>query len=136
MKSWSCLFVILSAVLSVILAGCGATVTPPPPVTLRLAGSTSMQPLLADLSAAYSARAPHVTILVEGGGSRLGREWAQEGKVDLGLSSWLPAEADVGWSVPIALDEAAQNGRLRRGDLVVLVAFGGGLTWSSALLRW
>ncbi|HIP95878.1 MAG TPA: phosphate ABC transporter substrate-binding protein [Anaerolineae bacterium] len=107
MKSGSRLLIVLFAVLSVILVGCGATVTPPPPVTLRLAGSTSMQPLLADLAAAYSARAPHVTILVEGGGSRLGREWAQEGKVDLGLASWLPAEADVGWSVPIALDGIA-----------------------------
>jgi phosphate transport system substrate-binding protein len=107
MKSCPRLCIILSAVLSVILVGCGATVSPPPPVTLRLAGSTSMQPLLADLSAAYSERAPHVTIIIEGGGSRLGRELAQEGRVDLGLTSWLPAEGDVGWSVPIALDGIA-----------------------------
>jgi len=39
-------------------------------------------------------------------------------------------------SVAIALDEAARTGRLRRGDIVVLVAFGGGLTWSSAVVRW
>jgi 3-oxoacyl-[acyl-carrier-protein] synthase-3 len=39
-------------------------------------------------------------------------------------------------SVPIALDEAARSGRLERGDLVLLLAFGGGLSWASALLRW
>ncbi|MBX9628284.1 MAG: ketoacyl-ACP synthase III [Gemmataceae bacterium] len=37
-------------------------------------------------------------------------------------------------SVPIALDEALRSGRCRPGDTVVLVAFGGGLTWSSAIL--
>ena len=39
-------------------------------------------------------------------------------------------------SVPIALDEAAREGRLKRGDYVMLEAFGGGLTWASALLKW
>jgi len=107
MKSWHHSLVALLVALAPLLAGCGTTVTPPSPVTLRLAGSTSMQPLLADLSAAYEERASHVTILVEGGGSRLGREWAEEGKVDLGLTSWLPAKPDVGWSVPIALDGIA-----------------------------
>jgi 3-oxoacyl-[acyl-carrier-protein] synthase-3 len=37
-------------------------------------------------------------------------------------------------SVPIALDEALRSGRCKPGDTVLLVAFGGGLTWSSALL--
>ncbi len=39
-------------------------------------------------------------------------------------------------SIPIALHEAASDGRLRRGQLVGLVAFGGGLTAAAALLRW
>jgi 3-oxoacyl-[acyl-carrier-protein] synthase-3 len=39
-------------------------------------------------------------------------------------------------SVPIALDEAAEEGRLKEGDIVLLVAFGGGLTWGSAVVRW
>lgn len=39
-------------------------------------------------------------------------------------------------SVPIALYEAEQQGRVRPGDLVLLTAFGGGLTWGSALVRW
>lgn len=37
-------------------------------------------------------------------------------------------------SVPIALDEAIRSGRCKPGDTVLLVAFGGGLTWSSALV--
>jgi 3-oxoacyl-[acyl-carrier-protein] synthase-3 len=37
-------------------------------------------------------------------------------------------------SVPIALDEAIRTGRAKPGDTVLLVAFGGGLTWSSALV--
>lgn len=39
-------------------------------------------------------------------------------------------------SVPIALDEAVRTGRIKRGDNIVLVAFGGGLSWSSAVIRW
>lgn len=39
-------------------------------------------------------------------------------------------------SVPIALDEAARAGRLERGKLVVMVAFGAGLNWGGALVRW
>ncbi len=41
-----------------------------------------------------------------------------------------------GGSVPIALDEAVRAGRLRRGGLVCLVAFGAGLSWGSILLRY
>lgn len=39
-------------------------------------------------------------------------------------------------SVIIALDEASKAGRLNTGDLVLLVAFGGGFTWGAALLEW
>ncbi|HLB94766.1 MAG TPA: 3-oxoacyl-[acyl-carrier-protein] synthase III C-terminal domain-containing protein, partial [Nitrospiria bacterium] len=39
-------------------------------------------------------------------------------------------------SIPMALDEAVQNGRLKEGDLVLFSAFGAGLTWASALIRW
>jgi len=38
-------------------------------------------------------------------------------------------------SVPLALAEARQDGRIRNGDLVLLEALGGGLTWGSALVR-
>ncbi|MRR53070.1 MAG: ketoacyl-ACP synthase III [Deltaproteobacteria bacterium] len=39
-------------------------------------------------------------------------------------------------SIPIALDEAHRAGTIKEGDLVLLDAFGGGLTWASALVRW
>ena len=38
--------------------------------------------------------------------------------------------------IPIALHEAAASGKIKRGDWVLLVAFGGGLTWSSILLEY
>ncbi|MHA1571047.1 MAG: beta-ketoacyl-ACP synthase III [Alphaproteobacteria bacterium] len=39
-------------------------------------------------------------------------------------------------SAAIALDEACHNGRIKPGDNIVLVAFGGGLSWSACLLKW
>lgn len=39
-------------------------------------------------------------------------------------------------SIPVALDEAVEAGRVKEGDNIVLVGFGGGLTWGAALLKW
>lgn len=39
-------------------------------------------------------------------------------------------------SIPIALDEALEQGRIKRDDIVVLTAFGSGYTWASAAIRW
>jgi len=39
-------------------------------------------------------------------------------------------------SVPTALCEAVRDGRLKRGDLALMTAFGAGLTWGSAIIRW
>jgi len=39
-------------------------------------------------------------------------------------------------SVPIAMDEANQEGLLEKGDLLLLCTFGGGFTWGAALIRW
>jgi 3-oxoacyl-[acyl-carrier-protein] synthase-3 len=39
-------------------------------------------------------------------------------------------------SIPIALCEAWENGKIKDGDLVCLAAFGSGFTWASALLKW
>ncbi|WP_371731888.1 beta-ketoacyl-ACP synthase III [Thermaerobacter sp. PB12/4term] len=39
-------------------------------------------------------------------------------------------------SIPVALDEALSAGRVRAGQTVLLVAFGGGLTWGAAVVRW
>ncbi len=39
-------------------------------------------------------------------------------------------------AVAIALDEAQRSGRIKRGDQILMVVFGGGLTWASAVVRW
>ena len=39
-------------------------------------------------------------------------------------------------SIPIALAEAAESGRLKKGDRVLLVAFGGGFTWGASVMEW
>ena len=39
-------------------------------------------------------------------------------------------------SIPIALCEAWEAGKIKEGDLVCLAAFGSGFTWGSALIRW
>ena len=39
-------------------------------------------------------------------------------------------------SIPIAMVEELQNGRIQEGDLIILVGFGGGLTWGAVALRW
>ena len=39
-------------------------------------------------------------------------------------------------SIPIALDECVQSGRVREGDLVMMSSFGGGVTWGATLMRW
>ena len=39
-------------------------------------------------------------------------------------------------SIPIAMSEAWQEGKIKEGDLVCLAAFGSGFTWASALIRW
>lgn len=39
-------------------------------------------------------------------------------------------------SIPVAVDEAARQGKIRKEDTLVLVGFGGGLTWGSCVLKW
>ncbi|MBN2301473.1 MAG: ketoacyl-ACP synthase III [Lentisphaerae bacterium] len=39
-------------------------------------------------------------------------------------------------SVPVALDEAVRNGRIKKGDKVLFVAFGGGFTWGATVIEW
>ena len=39
-------------------------------------------------------------------------------------------------SVAIALDEAVESGRVQRGDLILMVVFGAGLTWGAAVIEW
>jgi len=79
--------VTLAGFLSLILIGCSATVEPPAPVRLHLAGSSSMQVLLEQLSDAYTARYNWVTIDIDPRGSQLGLEALREGTVDMALIS-------------------------------------------------
>ena len=39
-------------------------------------------------------------------------------------------------SIPLALEEAVRDGRIKQGDTVMMVGFGAGLTWASIVLRW
>jgi 3-oxoacyl-[acyl-carrier-protein] synthase-3 len=39
-------------------------------------------------------------------------------------------------SVPLALDEAISDGRLKKGDLVLMIVFGGGFTWGASVVEW
>jgi 3-oxoacyl-[acyl-carrier-protein] synthase-3 len=39
-------------------------------------------------------------------------------------------------SIPLALDEAVHQGKVKQGDTIVLVGFGAGLTWASAVIKW
>jgi 3-oxoacyl-[acyl-carrier-protein] synthase-3 len=39
-------------------------------------------------------------------------------------------------SIPLALNEAVQNGQIKTGDLVMTEAMGGGLSWGANLIRW
>jgi 3-oxoacyl-[acyl-carrier-protein] synthase-3 len=39
-------------------------------------------------------------------------------------------------SIPLALAEAVHDGRIKRGDIVILEAMGGGFTWGATLVRW
>jgi 3-oxoacyl-[acyl-carrier-protein] synthase-3 len=39
-------------------------------------------------------------------------------------------------SIPVALDELYRENRLTKGDVLVLVGFGAGLTWGSAVIEW
>jgi len=39
-------------------------------------------------------------------------------------------------SIPLALDTAVRDGRIKRGDVILMEAFGGGFTWGSALIKY
>jgi 3-oxoacyl-[acyl-carrier-protein] synthase III len=39
-------------------------------------------------------------------------------------------------SIPICLDECVRSGRIKKGDLMLLAAFGAGVTWGAVLMRW
>jgi len=82
--------------LCLFIAACGTKVETPTPVTVRIAGSTSMLPLVQELAEAYAAQHPQVYFDVRGGGSQLGVEWLNNAsglvseRLDIAASSWWP----------------------------------------------
>jgi phosphate transport system substrate-binding protein len=77
-----------------LLIACGAPLESHEPVYLRIAGSTSMQPLMEDLDQAYTEQREYVTVDVQGGGSRLGIALARENRIDIGTASRKPTAED------------------------------------------
>ncbi len=77
------------------LAACEqTTVAPRETVTLSIAGSTAMQPVLLELTDVFARQQPHVVFNLRGGGSELGETLVRNGRVDLAASTLLPGEAD------------------------------------------
>ncbi len=110
------LYLLILLSIGMLVIGCGGPVDTPSPVLIRVSGSTSMQPLLADLAATYQETHPLVTVEVSGEGSALGLELALAGSVDLGATSLHPSQVPTGtlggdptilWVAPIALDGIA-----------------------------
>lgn len=68
--------------------------------------------------------------IIEAVGERLG---AKPEQIFMNLDKYGNTSAA---SVAIALDEAVEQGRIKRGDLVLMVVFGAGFTWASAIVEW
>ncbi len=68
--------------------------------------------------------------IIDAVGERLG---AKPGQMFVNLDRYGNTSAA---SVAIALDEAVSTGRIQRGDLILLVVFGAGLTWGAAVIEW
>src|SRR3989454_1148594 len=68
--------------------------------------------------------------IIEAVGDRLG---ARPEQIYVNLDKYGNTSAA---SVAIALDEAVESGRIQRGDLILLIVFGAGLTWAAAVIEW
>ena len=100
---------ILLAVFGSFLTGCVptiATIEPHPPVHLRLAGSTSMQPLMEALTEAYGSRYEYMTFVLESRNSQVGLDALRDGKIDIALVSRETRPEEMGGllATPIARD--------------------------------
>lgn len=102
---------LLAGLLAALLPGCaGQPTAEPPPISLRVAGSTSLEPVLEALAEAYQAQHPNVLVDVRGGGSMVGLEALRQGQADLAAVSWQPVadrRTDGMQAVPIARDGIA-----------------------------
>jgi len=96
---------------TLVLTACSsAEVTPAAPAMLRIAGSSSLQPTLNELAAAYQTGHPQTVVEVLGGGTAIGIEELRGKEVDLAAVSWQPdaeeARDDLN-VIPIARDGLA-----------------------------
>ena len=83
----------LLAGLSLLLLACeGAAVATPPPVTITIAGSTSMAPVLKALTDEYVRPRPNVVFALRGGGSTLGEEAIRAERIDIAASTLFPPD--------------------------------------------
>lgn len=89
-----------------LLTACSGTqVETPTPQRIRIAGSTSAQPLLLTLTSAYHQQHPHISFDLQPVGSALGQAMLVSGQADLAVSSWLTSTQLPGLQViPIASD--------------------------------
>jgi phosphate transport system substrate-binding protein len=77
------------------------------PATLRIAGSTTMLPVLTELGAAFQAAHPNASVVIRGGGSEIGLKALDQGSADLAAVSWemgAPTETDGLRPIPIGRD--------------------------------
>ena len=96
------LFVLLTrlTLAAALLSGCvlleSSKARPTPiPLTVTVAGSTEMRPLLIELTAAYSQRNPHLQFILRGGGSRLGEQQLASGGADIAASTDFYPDAEL-----------------------------------------
>ena len=101
---------------------------------VRIMGEASVQALeMCDLTPAdVDLFVPHQANIriIDAAVNRLG---LPEDKVFINVQNYGNTSAA---SIPLALDEAYRQGRIREGDIVVVVGFGAGLTWAASVLKW
>lgn len=98
--------IIVLLLLALLLSACSGTpLETPTPQHFTIAGSTSAQPLLAALTAAYHQQHPHISFELLPVGSALGQAMLANGQADLAVSSWLTSTELPGLQVmPIVSD--------------------------------
>ncbi len=100
--------VLCALLLAVLLAACAVTTPPATPVLLRLAGATSMTPLLEELTQAFTAQHPDLALEVQDGNTALSLDILARGEVDMAAVPWLPPELPSAWvATPVAWDGLA-----------------------------
>jgi phosphate transport system substrate-binding protein len=96
---------------ALLLSACQqASLSTPEPITLSIAGSTEMMPLLVELTGEFSNRHPNVIFSLRGGGSSLGENWVASRRVDLAASTLIYNDSEIPRGltrVPIGLDGIA-----------------------------